>query len=179
MATEAAIRSGTVHAYTIPTDAPEADGNIAWNSTTLFVVELHAANSINICYTYAHPAAATVARQPIENTASTKTLSIPMTSSPHARIAAQVRSEGIGATTLFAADIALWDLKAKLLKEPLLQTFPTSNRTHINRQNALPKADHPAKILRAPARNSTLSSLSSALPALVPSQTSRTHSQRV
>ena len=32
------IRSGTARAYTIPTDASEADGTIAWNSTTLVVV---------------------------------------------------------------------------------------------------------------------------------------------
>ncbi len=38
MPAEAAIRSGTARAYTIPTDLPEADGTIAWSSTTLLIV---------------------------------------------------------------------------------------------------------------------------------------------
>ena len=29
----------TAPAYTIPTDAPEGDGTIAWNSTTVVLVE--------------------------------------------------------------------------------------------------------------------------------------------
>ena len=55
------IRSGTARAYTIPTDAPEADGTMAWDSTTLVVVELHASEMNGIGYTYAHRTAAFVA----------------------------------------------------------------------------------------------------------------------
>lgn len=29
-------------AYTVPTDGPEADGTLAWDSTTMIVVEVHA-----------------------------------------------------------------------------------------------------------------------------------------
>jgi len=31
-----------VSAYTVPTDLPESDGTLAWNRTTLVLVELHA-----------------------------------------------------------------------------------------------------------------------------------------
>ena len=44
MSAETTIRSGTARAYTIPTDAREAEGTMTWSSTTLVVVELHAAN---------------------------------------------------------------------------------------------------------------------------------------
>ena len=35
-----------VHAYTIPTDAPESDGTLEWDSTTIVVVEAHSDGQI-------------------------------------------------------------------------------------------------------------------------------------
>ena len=35
-----------VQAYTIPTDAPEGDGTLQWDSTTIVVVEAHAAGKL-------------------------------------------------------------------------------------------------------------------------------------
>ena len=46
-----------VAAYTIPTDSPEADGTIRWDSTTLVAVHLHAGGKTGFGYTYAAPAA--------------------------------------------------------------------------------------------------------------------------
>lgn len=110
------IRSGTARAYTIPTDAPEADGTIAWSSTTLVVVELHAGDLTGIGYTYAHKTAAIVARELIEKHC------LQRDPFPINELFASMRtsqrnygSEGIAATALSAVDIALWDLKAKLL----------------------------------------------------------------
>jgi L-alanine-DL-glutamate epimerase-like enolase superfamily enzyme len=120
MAAEATIRSGTARAYTIPTDEPEADGTIAWNSTTLVVVELHAADATGIGYTYAHRSAAIVARELIDkycvnqSPLDTNKLFAAMRNSQR-----NYGSEGIGATALSAVDIALWDLKAKLFNQSL------------------------------------------------------------
>jgi L-alanine-DL-glutamate epimerase-like enolase superfamily enzyme len=47
-------------AYRIPTDAPEADGTIAWDATTLVVVEIEADGRSGLGYTYASAAAAAV-----------------------------------------------------------------------------------------------------------------------
>ena len=66
MSAETTIRAGNARAYTIPTDSPEADGTIAWNSTTMVVVELHAADATGMGYTYAHRTAAVIARELIE-----------------------------------------------------------------------------------------------------------------
>src|SRR5579875_3486497 len=60
------ILSGTARAYTIPTDAPEADGTIAWDSTTLGIVQLQAGEAQGIGYTYSHKTAATVAQELID-----------------------------------------------------------------------------------------------------------------
>jgi len=43
---EISVEKVNVSAYTIPTDAPEGDGTLRWDSTTLIVCEIHAANQI-------------------------------------------------------------------------------------------------------------------------------------
>ena len=130
MSAEATIRSGNARAYTIPTDAPEADGTIAWSSTTLVVVELQAANATGMGYTYAHRTAAVVARELIEkHCLNQNPLDI------NAIFAAMRASQrnygagGIGATALSAVDIALWDLKCKLLKQPLVSLLGPIRKT--------------------------------------------------
>jgi hypothetical protein len=51
------IRKLDVSAYTVPTESPESDGPLIWNSTTLVLVEAHAGGKIGLGYTYAAPAA--------------------------------------------------------------------------------------------------------------------------
>ena len=43
MRTNVPIGKVSARAFTIPTDKPEADGTIAWRSTTIVVVEITAA----------------------------------------------------------------------------------------------------------------------------------------
>jgi L-alanine-DL-glutamate epimerase-like enolase superfamily enzyme len=110
------IDSGTARAYTIPTDAHEADGTIAWDSTTLVIVELHAGGVTGIGYTYAHKTAAVVARELIEKYCiNADPFHINAIFSAMRSSQRNYGSEGIGATALSAVDIALWDLKAKML----------------------------------------------------------------
>ena len=53
MCPDAAIGRVTARAYTVPTDAPEADGTFAWDRTTLVVVEVAAGGETGLGYTYA------------------------------------------------------------------------------------------------------------------------------
>ncbi|HXP08330.1 MAG TPA: enolase C-terminal domain-like protein [Acidobacteriaceae bacterium] len=114
------ITAGTARAYTIPTDAPEADGTIAWDKTTLMVVELQAGGLTGIGYTYGHRATAVIARELIgkfcigKDPLDTNALFSSMRVSQR-----NYGAEGIGATALSAVDIAIWDLKAKVLGLPL------------------------------------------------------------
>ncbi|WP_348529342.1 hypothetical protein [Methylobacterium mesophilicum] len=45
---------GTVRAraYTVPTDAPEADGTFAWDKTTIVVVHIEAGGETGLGYSY-------------------------------------------------------------------------------------------------------------------------------
>jgi hypothetical protein len=57
------VQNGTAHAYTVPTDAPEADGTFSWQSTTLILVELEADGVQGLGYTYSHQATAPLIRE--------------------------------------------------------------------------------------------------------------------
>ena len=57
---------GRARAYVIPTDAPEADGTFAWDSTTIVVVQVQAGDASGVGYTYGHATAAAVAQDLIE-----------------------------------------------------------------------------------------------------------------
>ncbi len=56
------VESVEVSCYTVPTDAPESDGSLAWDSTTLVLVEIAAGGRTGIGYTYSDTAAATLVR---------------------------------------------------------------------------------------------------------------------
>jgi L-alanine-DL-glutamate epimerase-like enolase superfamily enzyme len=106
-----------VSAYTIPTDAPEGDGTLRWDSTTLIVCEVRAADRAGLGYTYGNQATAIVA----DHLAEKCLLRHPALDvmGLHLSMLAQVRndgSRGIASMAISALDIALWDLKAKLLK---------------------------------------------------------------
>ena len=67
--TEAVVESLDVHACTVPTDAPESDGTLAWDSTTIVVVEAHAGGETGLGYTYCDTAAAELIRTTLEDVA--------------------------------------------------------------------------------------------------------------
>lgn len=105
-----------VSAYTIPTDAPEGDGTLQWDSTTLIVCEIHAADQMGLGYTYGSKATAFVADHLAEKCLLHRpALDI---TGRHESMLEQVRndgSRGIASMAISALDVALWDLKAKLL----------------------------------------------------------------
>ena len=55
--TDVAVERLEVAAYTIPTDEPESDGTLEWDSTTIVVVEAHAGEAVGLGYTYADASA--------------------------------------------------------------------------------------------------------------------------
>jgi L-alanine-DL-glutamate epimerase-like enolase superfamily enzyme len=113
-----------VSAYTIPTDSPEGDGTLRWDSTTLIICEIHAAGEAGFGYSYGNQATAFVADYLAGKCILHRTaLDIP---GLHATMLEQVRndgSRGIASMAISALDIALWDLKAKLLGCSLLDLF--------------------------------------------------------
>src|SRR5947209_232115 len=120
MRSEASIDNVKARAYTIPTDKPEADGTIAWSSTTLVVVEVSGGNRVGLGYTYSSDCIPRL----IETLLSSAIKGLDAMNPPMAWRAMQhaVRNlgrEGLVATAISAVDAALHDLKARILDMPL------------------------------------------------------------
>jgi L-alanine-DL-glutamate epimerase-like enolase superfamily enzyme len=117
---EAAVTRVTARAYTIPTDAPESDGTIAWDSTTMVAAEVEAGGEIGLGYTYCDKASASVIEGVLAKALKDKDALA--TEACWSAMNAAVRNAGrpgIASCAVSAVDIALWDLKAKLFRVPL------------------------------------------------------------
>ena len=55
-----AVEALDVAVYTVPTDGPEADGTLAWDSTTMVPVEARSDGAAGTGWTYGPPACASV-----------------------------------------------------------------------------------------------------------------------
>ena len=103
-------------AYTVPTDAPESDGTLEWDATTLVLARLRAAGAEGIGYGYADRATATlihallgpllVGADALQTAARWLDL---------VRAIRNLGRPGIASMAIAALDAALWDLKGKLL----------------------------------------------------------------
>ena len=110
-----------VSAYTVPTDFPESDGTLQWNSTTLVLVHAHAANKVGLGYTYADTPTATLIHDTFSKTVEGQNAFSPAASwNAMALLSRNLGRPGIVSMAISAVDIALWDLKARLLDLPLL-----------------------------------------------------------
>jgi L-alanine-DL-glutamate epimerase-like enolase superfamily enzyme len=123
VATGALVDKLEVSAHTIPTDEPESDGTLEWDSTTIVIVEAHAGDTVGLGYTYTHDAAVRL----IEDKLAPAVRGLDVTgrdlSSAWHELGALLRNvgrPGMGFMALSAVDIALWDLKARLLGQPLV-----------------------------------------------------------
>lgn len=120
-----------VGAFRIPTDLPESDGTLAWESTTLVVVEVRAGDVRGLGYTYA---AAAVARLIVDEltelVCGADSLHVGgLWSSMFGRLRNQ-GEPGLAACAVSAVDSALWDLKARLLGLPLVELLG-SQHAHL------------------------------------------------
>ena len=126
---EISVGKVDVSAYTIPTDAPEGDGTLRWDSTTLIVCEVRAANQTGLGYSYGNEATAIVADKLAGKCLLHRSaLDIPALHSSMLKHVRNDGSRGVTAMAISALDIALWDLKAKLLRISVVDLFGTAHQ---------------------------------------------------
>jgi L-alanine-DL-glutamate epimerase-like enolase superfamily enzyme len=109
-----------VGAYTIPTDAPEADGTLAWDATTIVVVHARGGGETGLGYTYADVSTAKLIASKLAGVVRGSDAMAPQ--SAWAAMVEQTRNlgrPGITSMAIAAVDLAVWDLKARLLGLPL------------------------------------------------------------
>ena len=106
--------------YVIPTDAPEADGTLAWDKTTMVLVTVRADGEQGLGWSYASAAAQTVITEMLADVVTGRSaLDIAGAAEAMARQVRNIGRPGVAATAISAVDIALWDLKARLLGQSL------------------------------------------------------------
>lgn len=118
----APIASVRVSGFTIPTAGPESDGTITWDATTMVLVEISGGGEVGLGYTYAAPAAAhlikdtlgpiLLGRDALDTGGAWQTLVWSVRN---------IGRPGIASMAVSAVDCALWDLKARLVGQPLFK----------------------------------------------------------
>lgn len=131
MAPAARLGRPRARAYKIPTDSPEADGTLRWDSTTLVVVELDAGAARGIGYTYADASLVMLINAKLADIIEGRdAFDIPGAIAALQRAIRNLGRAGLVATAMAAIDGALWDVKAKLLGIPLASLLGRS-RDHV------------------------------------------------
>jgi L-alanine-DL-glutamate epimerase-like enolase superfamily enzyme len=113
-----------VATYRIPTDQAESDGTLQWDHTDVVVIHVGAADEIGLGWSYASPAAAkfvdSILRPAVVDHAASRI------EATWQRMNHQLRNAGrpgAGMMAVAAVDVALWDLKARLLGVSLVELF--------------------------------------------------------
>ncbi|MEV0533532.1 enolase C-terminal domain-like protein [Kitasatospora sp. NPDC050463] len=110
-----------VQVLDFPTDAPEADGTLAWDSTTMVLVQARSQAVTGLGWTYGAPATARViAGQLHDIVVGRPAFDVPAANEAMSRAMRNAGRPGLIAGAVSAIDIALWDLKARLLDLPLI-----------------------------------------------------------
>jgi L-alanine-DL-glutamate epimerase-like enolase superfamily enzyme len=114
------VESVSAEVYTVPGDAPEADGTLAWDSTTLVLARVEAAGVEGLGWTYGAPACASVIAGPLAGLVRGRpALDVPGCHEAMVRAVRNVTRPGVAGYAISAVDVALHDLKARLLGLPL------------------------------------------------------------
>ncbi|KQV07362.1 enolase C-terminal domain-like protein [Leifsonia sp. Root112D2] len=109
-----------VQVYTVATDAPEADGTIAWDSTTMVLVQLRSGSTVGTGWTYGPPACAAIVNATLAPLViGHSALDVGARFDAMVRAVRNMGRTGIAGYAISAVDVALWDLKARLLELPL------------------------------------------------------------
>jgi L-alanine-DL-glutamate epimerase-like enolase superfamily enzyme len=109
-----------VSAYCVPTQTPEADGTLSWDSTTLVLVRATSGGTTGLGWTYGPVAGGRFVEEKLRDVVVGSGVA-GVTATYH-RMVRSVRNAGrpgIASLAISAMDTALWDLKARLLDLPL------------------------------------------------------------
>src|SRR5918912_1543511 len=122
---DVAVECLEVAAYTVPTDSPESDGTLEWDSTTMILVEATGGGERGLGYTYGDVSVGTFVESKLAGEVEGADAMCPPASwAAMQRAIRNAGRPGVGAMAVSAVDIALWDLKAKLLGVPLADALP-------------------------------------------------------
>jgi L-alanine-DL-glutamate epimerase-like enolase superfamily enzyme len=106
--------------YTFPTPEPESDGTLTWDATTAVTVTVYAGGQTGLGWTYSTGAASAVIRDHLAQAIARRDVDdISACWQEMHRTARNIGTRGVVMQAISAVDVALWDLKARLLDVPL------------------------------------------------------------
>ncbi len=109
-----------VSAYTVPNELPASDGTLTWDSHTVVLVEAHAAGRTGLGWTYSQTGAAEVVSGMLAGEVEGRdALAVGAAWSAMWHAIRNNGQSGLAAMAVSAVDVALWDLKARILQVPL------------------------------------------------------------
>ena len=114
-----------VSAYTVPTDSGESVGTLRWGSTTMVLVEAIGGGTRGLGYTYGDVSVGKFVESKLASTVEgADAMSPPAAWATMQHAIRNAGRPGVGAMAVSAVDIALWDLKARLLGVALADALP-------------------------------------------------------
>lgn len=115
------IASIRARVYRVPADSPESDGTLEWDATTMVLVEIGAGGRSGIGYSYTGRAAAAVIDDTLAGVlAGMDALATRACWHAMVRAVRNLGATGLAASAIAACDVALHDLKARLLGVPVV-----------------------------------------------------------
>ncbi len=115
------IRDLDVEVFTVPTEAPEADGTLQWDETVVVAVQPELEGGVRgLGFAYGSPAVAAVVREKLA--AQVRGRDVREGAAAWEAMVRAIRNlgrPGICSMAIAAVDIALWDTKARALGQPL------------------------------------------------------------
>ncbi len=110
----------SVAAFKVPTDKPESDGTLKWDSTTMVTVHVRSGDTTGFGYSYTDASAGALIRGVLQDTVMGRDAHEVTAAYDAMRAAVRnIGEDGLSAMAISAVDMALWDLKAKALNVPL------------------------------------------------------------
>lgn len=115
------IESLDVTVCRLPTEnGPESDGTAVWDTTTMVIVEVRCDGATGLGYTYETDAAAAIVRDVLApSVIGADPDAIPATRARMLRAIRNFGRAGVVACAISAVDVALWDLRSRLVGRPL------------------------------------------------------------
>ncbi|MBB4689118.1 enolase C-terminal domain-like protein [Amycolatopsis jiangsuensis] len=110
----------TADAYRVPTPAPEGDGTLAWDSTTIIVTQVAAGPVTGLGWTYADASCVPLIEGKLAPVVTGRPLAdVPGCWTAMQRAIRNLGRPGLVSCALSAIDIALWDAAARWLELPV------------------------------------------------------------